>query len=368
MGYFVFYKTLEGHYRCLYNTDRYDTLKDLPDGKDCSYYECFKGFEANDDGLMAFKTKLIQWNDELKGNDILDIDWFKYYNNLSVVEMTFRRLCKGKYEAFEEIDRVEANWIEATHNGGLTYCSPGTCDCWGYDMTAFYPTIMGQYKFIMPYTKGVEKKLTEITDDIELGFYRVKITSSHKHATKMFSFSKNHTYTNISLEHAIELKETYDFTIELIVDDKPNAYIYPKGKRASSVFGVWLDKLGRIKSKFPKNKLIKHLMSSLWGSLSRANHITRTYDQIQAEGLKVGLGESVDYKIVNQVWTNDKEYYFLQDMSKPYRYNFRLKSFLTAYGRVQIARVAEVDLDAVRRIHTNSVAFNKKMKFNIARG
>jgi hypothetical protein len=78
------------------------------------------------------------------------------------------------------------------------------------------------------------------------------------------------------------------------------------------------------------------------------------------------MTDKADYKITDYVWTNSKEYYKLQDMNQPYRYNFRLKSFLTAYGRVKIAEVALENLDAVKRIHTDSVCFNIKMKFNIA--
>jgi hypothetical protein len=52
-------------------------------------------------------------------------------------------------------------------------------------------------------------------------------------------------------------------------------------------------------------------------------------------------------------------------MNKTYKSNFRLKSFLTAFGRVKIAEVALENLDAVKRIHTDSVCFNIKMKFSI---
>ena len=121
---------------------------------------------------------------------------------------------------------------------------------------------MAQYHFVMPHKKGEEQFITELPVSIGLGFYRVKITSEHKHATKLFAFSKTHTYTSISLNHALELQEEFNFKIDLIVDDKPNAYIYPKGIRASSVFGVWADRLMKIKMKFPRNKLIKHLLSS----------------------------------------------------------------------------------------------------------
>ena len=62
---------------------------------------------------------MIKWNEELKNNDVLTIDYFKYLNHYSAVLMTFKRLCKGKYEDHESIDAVESKWIESTHNGGI---------------------------------------------------------------------------------------------------------------------------------------------------------------------------------------------------------------------------------------------------------
>ena len=49
-------------------------------------------------------------------------------------------------------------------------------------------------------------------------------------------------------------------------------------------------------------------------------------------------------------------------MKNPYLYNFRLKSFLTAFGRVKISEVAQVDLDAVVRIQCDGIVFNKDIE------
>jgi hypothetical protein len=111
--------------------------------------------------------------------------------------------------------------------------------------------------------------------------------------------------------------------------------------------------------KHPKNKLIKHMMSSLWGGLSQSNNIIKTWDEIQDEGLKIGMGNDADYKIID--YRAEKDYYRLQCMAEPYRYNIRLKSFLTAYGRVKIAEVAMTNIDGCIRIHTDGIVFNKKM-------
>ena len=361
--YLVYFMTVEKTYRCLYEDGKIETLKLLPLGNKCHSFHLFQGYEATDEGLVKYKADFDKWCNELLNNSVLDIDYKKNYSHHSSVEMTFKRLCVGKYEPFEDIDRTEARWIESTHNGGLTYCTPETHQSFGYDFSSFYPRNMADYNFIFPTKKGKEQFITELPDDFKLGFYRVKITSDHKHATKLFSFSKNNVYTNITLKHAQELCDDYNFKMELIVDDKPNAYIYDKGIKGHSVFGTWLNKLLLIKKQFPKNKLVKHLLSSVWGTLTRYNKITKKYEDIEAEKLKICLTDKADYKILDYIWTNDQEFYTLQCMDKPYKMNFRLKSFLTAFGRVKTARIAEEDLDSCVRIHTDCVIFNKEMKF-----
>jgi hypothetical protein len=74
------------------------------------------------------------------------------------------------------------------------------------------------------------------------------------------------------------------------------------------------------------------------------------------------MDESSDYKIIDYTYNEDKESYKLQSMIQPYKYNFRLKSFLTAYGRVQIAEVSQSFVDHVVRIHTDGIVFNKDVK------
>jgi hypothetical protein len=227
---------------------------------------------------------------------------------------------------------------------------------------------MSEHNFKMPYKAGTEQQLTGLPSTLELGFYRVKITSDHKNASKVFAFSPNHTYTNTSLRFALDLNEDYDmnFKIELIVDDKPNAYIYDNFVRGNPIFENWIDKLFEIKREFPKNKLIKHLLSSLHGSLSRSNCIYRTSEAIESEGLSVSMGNETDYKIIE--YNNyANEYYKLQDNKNPYRYPFRLKSFLSSYGRTQIANVALQKIDSVIFLHTDGVAFNKDVRLNFPR-
>ena len=127
----------------------------------------------------------------------------------------------------------------------------------------------------------------------------------------------------------------------------------------SDIFGSWYDILNKVKSQYPKNKLIKHLLSSIWGHLSRTNKITKTYDEIIAEGLNIGRTAKTQYLIEDRHIYNDKEYYVLVDRDDPYKFPLRLKSFITSYGRNHISQVALLDIDNVIRIQTDGTIFNK---------
>ena len=161
-NYFVFFENSNKNFRVLYNDDTFDTLIDKPKESEYHRYELMKGFKGNDAGLVEFKAAMIKWNEELKNNGILSIDWFKYYSHFHAVELTFKRLCKGKYEHFDSIDATESEWIESTHNGGLNYCEPGEHQSFGYDFSSFYPICMVEYHFEMPFKKGKEVKLTKL--------------------------------------------------------------------------------------------------------------------------------------------------------------------------------------------------------------
>jgi hypothetical protein len=52
-------------------------------------------------------------------------------------------------------------------------------------------------------------------------------------------------------------------------------------------------------------------------------------------------------------------YYKVIDVQKPYKYNLRLKPFITSFGRIQTAKIALENLDSVIRIHTDGIVFDK---------
>ncbi len=366
MKYLVFYKDEYSAHRVLYSdTNKFATLSFLPLTAEYHCFELFKGYDATDDGLKQFMSDFNMWADEILTNDILNIDYRKYHKHFFATELTFKRLCKGKYEHMEPISGLEAKWMKACNNGGLMYCKEldEPINSYGYDYTSCYPHILGSFKFKFPIREGNEYTLTQLPDKLMEGFYRVKIVGSNF----LFAFSRNDVYTKTSIEQAMDL----DLDIELICDDKPNAYLYDNKDVTSGnkVFGTWMDKLFKLKMKFPKNKLIKHLLSSLWGTLTRRNMISRTYEQVMEEKLDITFDKNnmnAQYLIEDIKYNSkDEEFYKLLNNFNPYKHNIRLLPFLTSFARKKIAGfVDESNISNVLRIQTDNIVFDKPMKFD----
>ncbi len=246
------------------------------------------------------------------------------------------------------------------------YCKPGTYKCYGYDFTSYYAHIMASEDFIIPIKEGKEYTLSKLPKELKHGFYRVKITCENDDFRKLFSFSTNHTYLSISLEFAIKHKRQFDVKIRLIIDDEPNAYLYDDDclVTGKSIFGQWAEYLLNIKTKFPKNKLIKHLSSSCWTTLNKEKTIYKTWDQMTDEKLDIGVDDDSDYIILDKKFYANGDKYRLMNTSNCYEISIRLKAWVSAYPRNKTAGVLE-DIDNVVRIHTDGIVFKKKQKFDI---
>ena len=225
--------------------------------------------------------------------------------------------------------------------------------------------------FKFPIRAGKEYRLKEIptAKEMKFGFYFVRITCENDDFRKRFSFSPNHCYTHTSLYQAIKYQQEYDIKIKLIVNNEPNAYLYEEKDliAGDKVFGKWFKIMSELKQKFPKNKLIKQLTSSLSGQLTQRSIIYKSYQQIIDEDLDVCFDESQDgqYMAVENVFTKTGDYYELQDLKNPILYNFRLMPFVTSYGRNKLSRVlTDENIKDVIRICVDGISFTKPQEFN----
>jgi hypothetical protein len=357
------------------STQIFSTISDLPKNK-CNFYMT-KGYDATDDDLKRYAKDLYHASQEikksksLKGFDYtspsqLDDGSLYYRNHFNNAEYLFKFKCKGKYEKHEPIDSIESEYMESTFNAGLMHCQEGTYDCYGYDFSNYYASILASKDFKIPSGRGEERTLKKLPEPMKTGYYRVNIQCDDERVKKVFAFSRDNTYTSDMVTFALSIKERFNMTVELIQDEEPNAYIYllKKITNGNKIFGEWFETVSALKNELPKNFLVKLLSSALWGRLSRQNIMYKK--ESEAENMNIGLGSDADYIVIDYITPeNGESYYKLQNAKKPYAYNIRLKPWITSYGRIKTAKIILDHLDDVVRVHTDGVVFNKPKDLNI---
>jgi hypothetical protein len=324
-----------------------DRIRDVPSK---SRFMVLAGYEANDDGLKKFSDDFKIWVEQLLKNRILDIEYTKYYTHRSATLFTLKRLSPlYRQQIFDDIGWDESEWIESCYNGGLIYLDESIkgkpIECYGYDFTGFYPRNMTNID--IPISCGREVTLSELPEKLQFGFYRCSITSQHPDASKVFAYSTKDTYTHICVRHARHL----GLTITLIQDGKPNAYLYDKTVKGRDLFGNWHRRLNALKKKFPKNRLVKHLMSSAWGLMCQ-----KSIKEVRPEDAS---DDDVE-RIVDMKYYGDN-IVFVVKQDKPYLNGAaRLKPFLTAYSRSITSTAACHVLQDVVRIKTDGIVLKKE--------
>lgn len=356
------------------NTQVFSDVTNMPKG-----FHLFNGYENTDESLIQYAADFEVWNNELNNNKIFKIDYAKKFKfHYHAVETMFTKLLVDEdYTKFDEVDAIEFVWAEKCNNGAIMkqFCEQGKIvDSYGYDFKATYPFLLGSklYRSLqMPTKRGKELTLTELDcNKLQVGYYRVKITSNDINFNKIFLYSKENVYTDISLYHAYSSSKTMKVNIEIIQDNKPNAYLYGKGLKdgiisPSKVFGKWFEVLTKLKDEFPQNKLVKHLMSSMWGHMCKFDKTNLTIDEVMEQDLNVSTdiySQDCDYVIIDQKCKKNDPYYVLVNPKKPYKYSqiARLKPFLLSNARRCTANIMMLHLDNVIRVHTDNVTFDQK--------
>lgn len=367
-----FYFMIDNEIHFLNGKNEYAIVDELPKNGHRSgqmIFCCFKGYTPDEEGLRKYKSDFNQWCEELSEQKIHKIFYKCYAGHNVATFKIFLQLCdvKVKDTFIDKISVLENKYWMNCNNGGLLYCNPGTYESYGYDFSAFYPSLLADKDFIFPVSSGYETTLNKLPKKkkLKLGCYRVKISCDNNRFNKVFSYSKAHTYTNYSLWFAMKYKKKYNVCIELIEDGQPNAYLYDDVITGDKVFGKWYNTLNSIKKIHPKNKLIKHLLSSLWGKLSETNVIYRNEKQIEEQGLKIGGSGLAEYEILDYVDNDKQAYYKLVDPNDYYKHCIRLKPFLTSYARMKVGLVAMKNIKHVIRIHTDGIVYAKEIKHGI---
>ena len=360
----IFYKVNDNEYRVFAPwTNEFKTVT-----KDIIYsikhkYEMMKGYNNlnMDINLRLFYCDFHVWNNELYQND-LDSFTYSFKNDHAVIR-AFTKNSTFDLHNKEHIEEVETKYFECCNNGYLESCTMGEYDCYGYDMNSFYPRILGESKLKIPLKAGYEIKLDTLDKyNLKHGFYKVVITCNHPDFLKIFRFSEDNTYTNYSLSFAFMYQSEYDIKIDLNEKDKFNAYLYNECDliETKEIFGKWFNKLIAVKNKLKNNKLIKHLLSSLWGGLSRKNYKKRiplTCDEFEASDENEYILDDLDL---------EKNIYYVVKKQNKYKYNIRLKPFLQSYQRSYMGKIAHDNhLNEIVRICCDNITYKSNVEINV---
>jgi hypothetical protein len=365
----IYYQKNDGVYRGYYNKDKaindYDKLpkeihiykmRDIKNNNGQSIYK------ANDDDLMNYVKKFYCDFMILRDDKELNFNYTSCQSDNGAIKQLYYKLQGYGITQHEIINIHESIWINNCSNNALQYCKKGVYEnVYSYDFSFNHPKLLASDEFNIPTKQGQEYILNEIPNELQYGYYRMKVNFTNKSIQyKVFRISDDNIYTNYDIELLRELQTKYNVEIEyhLIMDDKPNAYLYGNDCLVAGhkLFGKWYNKMNNLRQKYKDNYLIKHLSSKLWGVFSQNIKICISEDDIDEKGLDIG-NENHDYLISKLINRKTHTYYELIDTKKPFRYNIRLKPFITSLARKNTALLAMKNIDNVVRIHTDSVSF-----------
>ena len=126
------------------------------------------------------------------------------------------------------------------------------------------------------------------------------------------------------------------------------------------------------KKDFPKNRLVKHIASSISGhlisynikSVNKNNMTDEMWDKTCYYADE--MPEEAEFAIMEDNITDndDCSYYRILDLKHPMRYAVgRYKAFLMSFARNKCASAALIDIESVVRIQTDGIVFTKPQTF-----
>ena len=316
------------------------------------FYVLFKDYDYTESGLLKFVCDFRQWTKEILKS--LRINYEYGYSHTLSIDLIIKKLCPKSLFEHEPIDRIEYIWMEKATKSPFMFCIPGTYKSYGYDFKSCYAYVMSQKSFKIPTKKGKEILLKELPIEIKFGYYHVLIKSDNSESHKIFRFNVNNIYTHMSLKFALKYANQFNFEINLIHDDKPNAYIYENDslETGETLFSNYYSKIIDTRKLYPDNKLCKFLLSSLWGTLSRQYKKQKTDEQLQEQDITIGMDtETYDNIFIDEDFEGNNKYV---DISKPYVHNIRLKTWLkSSVNNIMASIFIKMGTTNIIRCHTD---------------
>jgi hypothetical protein len=335
---------------------------------------CKNADDKTEENLKAYMNTIIEDRNEILTSKCLKkpFDYFDnsykmgngnifYRTHSNNVKTFMKRFMNSDYQSYDPIQIYEEEYFLKTARCGMMYGLPGTYECLTYDYKFFYPSIMASRDFKISKKRGVITPITKLRKNkYKYGIYHIFIEAGDdKNFRKVFWFSEHDYYTHYSLNFVLYYNKYYGGQIKLTLLSE-TALIYDESEleEGYNIFNCWYHRLLELRKEFPKNSLIKKLGSTAWGELQSNKTIVKTESEIIEEKLNIGFNFNKDYYIKKIVQKMDGDIYYLVPLKENlYEYQLRLKSFITDFGRVKIAKIALENIDDVVRIQTDSITY-----------
>lgn len=386
-NFIVWYKVFDNTFNILEYNNKENVVNTSNIGKyKMNQFEfiCKNADDKTEENLKLYLNTIIQDRDEIlksknlrKPFDYFDNSYIMgngdifYRTHSNNVKTFLKKFMNDEYKSYDPIQIYEEEYYLKTARCGMMYGLVGTYyDCITYDYKFFYPIIMASKDFLISKKRGIITPITKLRKNrYKYGIYNIYIHAGEDEKfKKVFWFSENHFYTHYSLNFVLYYNKNYNGKIEMkLLSEDALLYDENELEEGYKIFNCWYHRLLELRNEFPKNSLIKKLGSTAWGELQTNKTIIKTEDEIIRDNLNIGFNFNKDYHIKKIVQKMDGDIYYLVPLKENlYEYQLRLKSFITDFGRIKIAKIALENIDDVIRIQTDSITYkNNKIEHNI---
>jgi len=301
--------------RIFYKAEKADLIKEFDQYK----ADAKAIFEASNKDINLYKSPAIQCHAK-------DVFWRLSNNTMTP----------------EPIKQIEASFLKG--RAALIKAVNGTYkNVWDYDVNTMYGYLMTINMY--PMKEGEFVTLTELPEKLEYGIYMCNIKPHKKEKINMlFRFSDENRYTHYDIMSARHI----GLKVKLLQQEN-NALIYTKEKLefGSRLFKPTIDYLYDLKVKeVPR---MKHMISSLWGSLC----------EVAEKKVTVGWDEDFEspkntyIKHIYRIGGKIRVTYAYND-ERQFQTNYaRMGVFLTSQSRYFMARTLFDHIDDIVKVHTD---------------
>jgi hypothetical protein len=383
----VYYFNDEMSNKSFYMTDDNDEIKEMKGsdifkaGINKHKFRLLLGYDNSKTDLMRFKKDFNEQCDELKSVSLktksgkyFSINFKKYFNHNDAVYHNWKKYVDNTIiNMFEPIKRTEFYIMERCYNAGLITLNldykEKVTKCYSRDFSSYYSNLLVGMK--IPFEEGKTYKLNE--NDVEFGklkygIYRIQITYTNSKFSNVFNPSKQHHYTSTILNSIYKYKDYFGLTFKLLEPDDNynyNALIYEYDQLIDGklLFNAWLKDMLKVKAKIPKNKLIKHLLSTIGGSLTSFNN-EYVEDFSDLDLTRMNSTVDSDYKLRK---VTDNGLYKCVQSDNAYKHNLaRFKPFLMSLGRKKMFEIIMKNnlIDNVIATHTDRITLTEDYDFS----